>query len=385
MHLLSAWGKVETMTREELITIVLKHKNTAAICEVLGISPRGLRFRLKKHGLTIPGVLFNREKIEYEKPTVETVSGAEEELDGLRERFEEGKDSPVINFPDKKRPAPLDVFKELSRLKSQVDEIKSRSVYQDCGTATAEVKSDKPIILLPTSDWHISDYLDVDNFLDFIRLVLANKFIYLFLGGDYSDNFISVKFIGELIRAIFPPHLQQELMYGVLDLLEERILGALPGNHDLFVKKALGFMDEHRLRKYRFPVYKNQVGRLNVKIGSQEYRVMFAHKYRFNSSFNLTHCVKQMWKNHSAFDVGIVGHHHEAASEATKIQGKDVYCLRTGSFKKDDDFSTDEGYLTTFNDMPCVVLYPNEHRIIEFSKLRNALEFMRMYWEEEKP
>ena len=118
-------------------------------------------------------------------------------------------------------------------------------------------------------------------------------------------------------------------------------------------------------------------GSVTLTVGSQPYEIMLRHKYRFNSSTNLTATVKRMREQLGDFDIGCISHHHQAAIEqAIMGDGIDRIFIRPGSFKGADRWARSIGYSDLGAFIPTVVLYPDRRLMIPFLHLEQAILFM---------
>ena len=135
-------------------------------------------------------------------------------------------------------------------------------------------------------------------------------------GGDQIDNHIKHK--SAIMAARSQPGDQYRLLEYYLSILGTRCLLMVSGNHENWSNQFAGVDVLKTLAKQQQIFYAPDEAWLEVEIGEQRYTVAMRHQYRMNSSFNQTHSVKQ-WLRHGEreFDIGCIGHHHEAAIEQT--------------------------------------------------------------------
>ena len=108
-------------------------------------------------------------------------------------------------------------------------------------------------------------------------------------------------------------------------------------------------------------------GLIHLRLGKKrriQYDIGVRHRYRFNSSFNLTHCVKRMREQLFDFDIGAIAHGHVPTVEHCWVAGKDRVFIRTGSFKDPDRYAQKIGFNGSAHCIiPAVKLYPRKRRI----------------------
>jgi hypothetical protein len=195
--------------------------------------------------------------------------------------------------------------------------------------------------------------------------------------GDYLDNFIRAKILEPLINSTTPPKQQLMLLKDYIRFFKGRLMLIISGNHDRWSKEVSGLDFLAPLARENKIQYSPDVFHINVKAGKVIYEICIRHQYKFNSSINMTHTVKQMFKNGDRqFDIGIVAHHHEPAMEDCFIQDRHVVAIRPGTYKVGDTFSRKIGHGKGRTVMPCVALNVREKRMVSFWSLRDGIEFV---------
>ena len=93
---------------------------------------------------------------------------------------------------------------------------------------------------------------------------------------------------------------------------------------------------------------------------------------------NLTHSVKQMLRfGEDMFDVGIIGHHHEAAAEFFDFHGEKKLAIRTGSYKIRDTYGRQEGYNNATPVFPFFILHPQRKDDTVFPSVEAGCDYLR--------
>lgn len=242
----------------------------------------------------------------------------------------------------------------------------------------ATLREAGPVGLCFVSDQHISagNLIDLRRMREDAEFIAATPGIYAILGGDGIDG--HVKHRAAVLAARSTPDDQLRLYDYYLQILAEKILVVISGNHDAWLHQ-FSSVDMIKLLAERNKVqYSPHFAYLEVELGGVVYRVAVAHQYRFNSSLNQTHTVKQMLNfGENDFDIGCVGHHHEHAQESFRRRGLSRWVCRPGAYQIQSDYSDQYGFPPAVPTCPTAVIYPKERKIVGFDDVRDAAKFMK--------
>lgn len=262
----------------------------------------------------------------------------------------------------------------------RVEEENARHIAKalDSHKFTATFDRNDPIAIAAKSDQHIAPGTPVDmaRMRSDAEYVRDTPNLFSTWAGDGVDNHI--KHRSATIAARSQPG-DQWKHYDYLMLIErEKLLALICGNHDAWTDQFAGVDMVKWLAEKNALCYAPDEARLTVKVGSQEYKIAFRHQYRMNSTFNQTHAVKQ-WQRlgDDAFDVGIIGHHHEPAIESFVYRGKECWAARPGSYQITSAYSRMYGYNSTYPTCPTFVLFPDKRKIVGFSDMRDAGVYLK--------
>jgi hypothetical protein len=245
---------------------------------------------------------------------------------------------------------------------------------------TAQLPSDRVAAITFISDQHIAPGTPVDfkRMREDAELIAATRDVYAILGGDGVDNHI--KHFAAVLAARSQPSDQWLLFEYYLHILAERLMVVTAGNHDLWTNQYAGLDMVGWLCRQKKFAYAPYEARVNVSLGSQDYRIAVRHQYRLNSSFNQTHSVKQWLRlGEDDFDVGCIGHHHEAAIEQTVYRGKVVWCCRPGAYQVTSAYSQTYGWNSAVPTCPTFLLFPDKRHIIGLHDFRDAPKLLKAF------
>ena len=234
---------------------------------------------------------------------------------------------------------------------------------------------DEPVIGLSfISDQHIAPGTPVDmqRMREDAELIRDTPGLYACLGGDGVDNHI--KHRSAIMAARSQPHDQWQLFEWYLEIFAPKIVAMISGNHDKWTDEIGGVDMLSRIAESQKLFYAPSEAVGELRVGETTYRVGLRHQYRMNSSFNQTHAVKQWFRmGTEAWDIGCIGHHHEASIECFVGQGLRRWACRPGSYQIRSSYSHQYGYNDAEPTCPTFLLYARSRRIIGFADLRDAV------------
>lgn len=243
--------------------------------------------------------------------------------------------------------------------------------------AVVEISTDQPyIVFKPIADMHLGSLgLNFDRFTDMTDKILSTPHLYFALLGDDEDNFVSFKNQLPMLSQALSPTEQDMFLESWLEEVQDKLLFATWGNHGAFEEKVSGRNTAKRILS-KNTVYFNGIGVCHLRVNEQEYTVVATHTTRFSSSFNKTHGLKQLARRDiPSADIYLAGHIHEPAFEVSFERGRDQLFMVLGSLKEHDSHA--KQYYSYFSSSKdgAIVLGAEEHRVLPFASLTDALEF----------
>ena len=234
---------------------------------------------------------------------------------------------------------------------------------------------DGPIGICCISDQHIAPGTpcDFERMREDAILIRQTPGFYAVFCGDGVDNHL--KHRSAIISASSTPDEQWKLFDYYLQMFGDKILTIISGNHDAWTPQIGGVDYLSKLADKRKICYAPAEARLTVTVGGQEYKLCIRHQSgRFNSSLNQTHVVKRFYENNEEpFDIGVIGHHHEAAIEMFIRHGLKRYAARPGSYQITSPYARQYGFGRSIPTCPTFILFPKERRIIGFADVKDAV------------
>jgi len=234
-----------------------------------------------------------------------------------------------------------------------------------------------PVAISVISDQHISvkSYVNLEQMEIDAKLIGKTPGLYAVLGGDGVDNHI--KHFSAILHANSQPGVQYDLYDHYLGMFNGKIAAMCSGNHDDWTCDVAGIDMVGRLAENRRIMFAPDEVRLDISLGSVQYKMAVRHQYRFNSQLNQTHSVKQWYKNGAEeFDIGAICHHHEIAIERTILHGLARWVCRPGSYQQTTAYARRYGFNENHGYCPTFVLYPDRREIVGFHCVHHAAAFL---------
>ena len=235
----------------------------------------------------------------------------------------------------------------------------------------------QPIGLSFISDQHISGgtACDLQRMKADAEYIRSTPGLYCCLVGDGIDNHI--KHRAAMVTNSSSPDEQYQLYNYYLKILQEKILVAISGNHDLWTMDVSGVDMVKELAHRNKIQYAVDEAHISITVGDTLYKLAFRHQYKMGSSYNQTHAVKQWLRlGDETFDIGAVGHHHEAALESFFYRGKETWVCRPGSYQITSPYASKYGFQLSVPTCPTFILFPSRREIVGFSNLYHAGNFL---------
>lgn len=223
------------------------------------------------------------------------------------------------------------------------------------------------ISIVPLADLHIGSlYTDYNSMKNDVEYISNMPCTYVILLGDLIDNMIWKKSDADELTGV---KMQLLLLEEIFNKLQDKIIAIITGDHEKFTEVA-SELDIYRDYFHKFSI--DWGTRLIIHVNSNQYRILARHRYRYNSSQNLTNTVKRMMEKVNDADIGIVAHTHIPAYEMFYLRGTPRYAIRVGSYKRGDNFLEKNSILEGTPIFPTILLGTDKHYINVVSSPQEA-------------
>jgi len=265
----------------------------------------------------------------------------------------------------------LGVMRHHQRIKSKA----SKTTYQ----STAKIDTDSPICLAFLSDIHIgSGATDYELFQQITQDILEIPNFYVILGGDEIDLAIKLRSVAEVHGNILDPELQIEFLRSWFNDIKHKVVAACAGNHDAWRTERLAGINVFKDIFTPAVPYSKGIFRLDLKVGEQTYKMAMSHTFKGNSMYNPVHSLKRHAREEAPeCEIFFAGHNHKPGIGQDWEQLKHRVYINSGSIQTNSGYAKRFHSLYTAPIFPCVVLWPDQHKMECLSSVSNWVEMAK--------
>lgn len=281
-----------------------------------------------------------------------------------------------IEFLDRKEePQECDLqeyYEGLKQLEISMDKLDRKQTK-----AEITINDDKPIGIAFWGDWHLgSRGLDYGQFDKDRETIKATDGLYFIGMGDYKDNNSAYVTKSSNENSI-SQSMQDLLVCKMMEEVKEKVIALIRGCHDDWDKK-LGDKDfTEELCRITDSINLWHGGKVTINLGDETYKIFARHKYKNESSLNTTNAQRNMLNDSGAVDVAALGHKHFPDMQMLDRMGQKVIYIRSGSYKKYDEFGQKLAGYEGKKSVPLVVIFPNEHKVVPFQELEDGITYLK--------
>lgn len=285
-----------------------------------------------------------------------------------------GADSPI--FADKKV-GEFDLDKWLEWMESGQDLRKTASWSQNEATIRLG-NGDSPQIVCPQGDWHIASWGSDHRLIrDAIETICGTANAHFPLMGDLAQMSIKMRSVNEVSDNLLPPALQMEFLEQLLEKIMHKVPFSVWCNHGVEREENQSGISMVKHILSRRTVYFNGIGHPDLQVGSQVYPSAVSHKFRGNSMYDTTYALRR-YVRMEANDRELVfgADNHRPGFSVSYEGGMKRVAVRCGTFQTSSGYAQRYFTLKTWPIMPCVVLHGDQHLVVPFENLSQALQYV---------
>jgi hypothetical protein len=328
-------------TLEQIKAAVVNHGSVRAAAVALGVSRRGVQYR-------------------------------------LAEMDERGVGRPKTDSqPSRWRPGPEIV----AARKAEFERVKSARPERG---AIVHLADDKPFMLVALGDPHLDNPgTDLELWERWISVLDYRKHVHGFGLGDWLDNWLRVlSFLYAQAGTTAPE--SWILLEHYLEQIGEHLIGSVAGNHDDWsgTSDILGGL----MRKYGV-AHRSKSLRATLRTpAGHEVTIHARHRWMGKSMWNEVHALKKAARMGERYDILLGGDLHISGDSIEKDPktGDITHCHQVASFKLIDDYADDKGFRDAhISPAVALVIDPrkpstNPERIKHFYDPETALAYLQM-------
>jgi len=208
------------------------------------------------------------------------------------------------------------------------------------------IKDARPVGLAFFADLHFGNVgTDYERAQRDAEIVAATDGMYAGFHGDGIDNWILGRLQAQQRAQIVGFEAEKLLFRSWLDILGDKLLWFVSGNHELWTGKASGIDEFREYLRGRLVLYDKHQILVTLKLASSSWRVLVRHKWKWGSVFNDTHGLEVAWERLGIdFDIAVGGHDHRGTlARPFYRHGRKRYALKVGTYKLDGDYGREVG------------------------------------------
>jgi len=257
-----------------------------------------------------------------------------------------------------------------------IEEENSPTVGYDEVQIDIETKS--KILMVPLMDSHFgSRYTYAHNFIETVEFIAENPQVYTGFNGDLADNYNTSAYKAGQIEQRIPIQIQKSMVENMVKKLQGKILWFVNGCHDEWSYYNDGFdLAQYLAHKDQQGYYMGHGGRVILKIGDIEYKLLVIHNTFRNSSINDGHGLKWACREQIGFDIGVKGHNHQPFVSSYILRGKPRYGMAGCTWKGQDRHGSKRGFPPGYNIAPGFLLEPKKKKVILALNYKDLVKYL---------
>ena len=225
-----------------------------------------------------------------------------------------------------------------------------------------------PCWLVLLADIHGGGKCNYRQLFDDLELVENTDGIYCGVCGDITDNFIIGKLASIQNKQPTTFAMEERFAEWFIDKIKSKLLFWVSGNHDNWTYKLCG-RDIYKIYlKDVNCLYDRQQIVFDLIKGNFSERVLIRHKYKWKSTFNISHGQEVSWdRGDINYDIVIGGHYHQATLFREFIkQGKKRLAIVMGTYKIKDEYAEELGVPKSYGTGSCMLVYDKNYNRYQF-------------------
>lgn len=252
--------------------------------------------------------------------------------------------------------------------------------------AKIEFKSDKPICIGITGDWHLGGNIDIDMLKRDVELMAEHPLVAgVLFTGDLTD---SAFFNPAQDEDVMSYEEQRQWMISTLDYIDrDRVLALWKGNHDHKWDRKSGTSKYAGLsQRYNAPVFYGNAY-IDLWVNDVNYKLMGSHRLRGNSIYTNAHPAVRGHKENQGLDLTFAGHIHKKGHFEQPMRefnkSRTVYGLINGTYQLGSEYTKDSGYgVQRGAELGMYwVMFGHDRKMLRVMDTEQMIETMAMYLE----
>jgi hypothetical protein len=188
---------------------------------------------------------------------------------------------------------------------------------------------------------------------------------------------IRLRGVLEVTSQVLTPEMQEAFLESWLEEIQHKAAFATWDNHSIMRQESQSGTSSVKNILSRRTVYHNGIGHSDIKVGKQIYKCAASHKFRGGSMFNRMHAQgRYVRQQASDRELVLMGDIHQAGYMYTEEGGHDACYITGGTLHTNSGYAKRFFSLKTAMHYPCVVLHHDEHKMVPFLTIKDALRYI---------
>lgn len=242
--------------------------------------------------------------------------------------------------------------------------------------ATVEIPAKEPILVMPFSDQHIGGRgVDYKEFIRLTNFIIDTPNLYVILHGDEAEFAIKLRSVAEVCAQLFDPTKQNQFIDQWFDEIKHKVICATWCNHVQEREEKQSGVSTKKLSFAPKTVYFDGIGHLDLKVGSETYKITVSHKFRGFSYQNPCHAgMRYMRFEGSDREIAIMGDIHQPAYICYADGKTERLSLVSGTLNISSAYAERYFSLFTKSNYPVIVFRHDEHQFTALPSLDRWLK-----------
>lgn len=283
-------------------------------------------------------------------------------------------------------PHPKDVLEEAGQ------KFEERKVKEELKRSQEIKFSHGPVGIAFVADQHFGDSgVDTERAIKDAELIRDTPGLYCFQVGDLVNTFILKVLSSARMNDSMDIRKEWTLAKLYLEILRDKWLGALDGNHEQWVETLTGipWMAEIVGEVTENALYDPYEILTTIVVGKESWILKVRHSWGGRSQDNPFHGIMRAAKRDRPFHIGVGAHDHSGAMVATfrvsfnSSEMEKAAAIKCGTYKIYDDYMRKLGLPAQGPKIvPVVVLQDNPRNILVFDELQVAVSYLDQMYQE---
>jgi hypothetical protein len=238
-----------------------------------------------------------------------------------------------------------------------------------------------PIILATLSDMHVGSIgAEYELFTQFTNEINNTPNLYVSLIGDYTEWATGLRSVAETCAQIIDPGMQRLFIESWIEEIKHKVAWATHDNHQSSrSEKSIGYDLWNDVFGSRV-IYHANIGHVDVRVGSQLYKIASSHKFRGGSMLNPAHaCMRYLRMEGQDREIAMQGDTHVPMAAKYREGQCTRVVINTGNLNLKSGYARRYFSLSEHPFFPCLVLWPDRHEVTPLWSVAEALRLLA--WE----